>query len=275
MFLTKEAVDCAIERVKQKLPQYQIKPKNLAKFGDSEVDKEFLSYINGVGGSYMKFVPLLIQELELHNIVELGNREGLSTLTIYDNLPQNASFITIDIVEDQRYCPDNMFTDHRVKFLLGDACDLAIFDSLPSGISTEIDFLFTDTIHFDYQLRDEWAIYQHLLADRALVAIDDINLNDKRKLFDELNYEKWDLTDLCHVSGWGLFLFERKEKLTREKRILTAYQASASIWRRKCAERDVVLNRIERMKLQTIARNFVHSHKCIHRFVTTLKKSLN
>lgn len=236
MLLTKETVDSAIERVKRRLLQYQIKPENLSKFGESEPDREFLSYINGTGGAYMKFIPLLIQELKLQNIVELGNREGLSTLAIYDNLPSYSSFITVDVVKDQRYCPNCMFTDPRVTFIFGDVCDLGIFDCLPSGIPTDIDFLFTDTIHFDFQLRDEWAIYKNLLADRALVAIDDINLNDKRKLFNELNYDKWDLTELCHTSGWGLFLFISTSSMSKEQKLLRAYQQSALIWKRKFYE---------------------------------------
>jgi predicted O-methyltransferase YrrM len=231
--LSKLAVDNAIESIKHELAGYRIKPENLAKFGESKEDLEYLSYVNGVGGSYVKFLPLLIQKLGLKKIYELGNREGLSTLAIFDGLPADAAFTTIDIDRDQRYCPEAMFKDPRVKFIFGDVSDLSIFQN---NIPTDIDFLFTDTIHFDFQLRDEWAIYQHLLADQALVAIDDINVNDKRKLFDELAFEKWDLTELCHVSGWGLFLFERREQTTREERILKAYQASAAVWRRKFGE---------------------------------------
>jgi predicted O-methyltransferase YrrM len=271
MSLNKMAVDSAIEKIKEKIPQHKIKDVNLSKFTNSEIDKEFLSYLNGVGGNYMKFVPLLIEELGLKNIVELGNREGLSTLAIYDNLPIDASFITIDIEKDQRYCPDSMFDDRRVKFIFGDDCDLEIFNSLESGVPLNIDFLFSDTIHFDYQLRDEWNIYKYLLADNALVAIDDINLNDKRKLFDELKYDKWDLTEFCHISGWGLFLFQRKEQLSDAERLRKAYQESAKIWFRKYGECKIVLEKIEERKITNKLKKFIRKHSFLHKIIIKFK----
>lgn len=266
--LDKSTIDAAIETLKTQVFSHEIKQDNLVKFTDSPEDQEFLSYVNGVGGNYVKFLPLFIQKMGLKRIVELGNREGLSTLAIFDGLPDDATFTTIDIEKDQRYCPDAMFKDERVKFIFGDVSDLSIFEG---KIPTDIDFLFTDTIHYDFQLRDEWAIYQHLLADRALVAIDDININDKRKLFDELPYEKWDLTELCHVSGWGLFLFVRKEKQTEEERILKAYQASSAVWKRKYDELFIITERIEKKKIKNRIRNFLHNHKKLHKLSLVLR----
>jgi len=118
-----------------------------------------------------------------------------------------------------------MFHDPKVKFLFGDVCSKDIVDQIPRNI----DFLFSDTIHFDFQIRDEFEIYQHLLSDKALVAIDDIKLNDKGVFFEELKSEKWDLTNLCHESGWGLFLFERK-KPQKEKDLLISL---VKVWERK------------------------------------------
>lgn len=275
MLLNKTIVNSAIEKIKQKISQHKIKDVNLLKFTNSEIDKEFSSYLNGVGGNYMKFVPLLIEELGLKNIVELGNREGLSTLAIYDNLPIDATFITIDIEKDRRYCPDIMFRDKRVKFIFGDVCDLEIFNSLESGVPLNIDFLFSDTIHFDCQLRDEWNIYKYLLADNALVAIDDINLNDKRKLFDELKYDKWDLTEFCHISGWGLFHFQRKEQLSDAERLRKAYQESAKIWHRKYDECKIVLDKIEEKKLINKLKKFIRRHRYFVRIIIRIKKLLN
>ena len=269
--LDKSTIDAAIESLKTQVSRHEIKTENLAKFTDSPEDQEFLSYVNGVGGNYVKFLPLFIQKMGLKRIVELGNREGLSTLAIFDGLPPEATFTTIDIEKDQRYCPDAMFKDERVKFIFGDVSDLSIFEG---KIPTDIDFLFTDTIHFDFQLRDEWAIYQHLLADRALVAIDDININDKRKLFDELTFEKWDLTELCHVSGWGLFLFVRKEKQTEEERILRAYQASSSVWKRKCDELNYWKSEIEKKKIKQRTKQYLLRNPWLHKMSIKIRKML-
>jgi hypothetical protein len=236
--LSKELINKTIAQIGNELSGYKIKKENLNKLADQPLDKFFLGIIENGQSDYIKFLPLLIKKLGIKKIVELGNREGVSTAFIYDALLNDAEFITIDLEKDQRYCPDPMFTDKRVKFIFGDVCDLSIFkNQLP--LDTEL--IFSDTIHYDFQIRDEFAIYQYLLADKALFAIDDINLNDKRKFFDEISYTKWDLTKLCHASGWGLFLYERKEKLTREDRILKAYQAMAAVWKRKNDENEAIL----------------------------------
>jgi predicted O-methyltransferase YrrM len=236
--LSKELIDKTIARIGNELAGYEIKKENLSKFSDQPLDKEYFKIFKNGESDYFKFLPLLIKKLGIKKIIELGNREGVSTAFIYDALPADAEFITIDMEKDQRYCPDQMFTDPRVKFIFGDVCDLSIFKN---RLPLDTEFIFSDTIHYDFQIRDEFSVYQHLLADKALFAIDDINLNDKRKFFDELTFAKWDLTKLCHVSGWGLFLLERKEKLTREERILKAYQAMAAIWKRKCGENEAKL----------------------------------
>ena len=138
-------------------------------------------------------------------------------------------FYSIDIVKDLRYCPEHMFNDPSMHFLFGDVCSYKIINQLPQ----QIDFLFTDTMHFYFQLRDEWDVYQHLLSDTALVAIDDINIHDKRKLFDEVNYTKWDLTELCHANGWGLFLFQRKNPVDTLMQKSAVNEALIHIWERK------------------------------------------
>ena len=270
MNLDKTFIIDKINELKIKANNYQFKPDSFAKFGNDKDSQLHITYVrDSSGGNYPKFLASLVKEMGFKNIVELGSEKGFSTLSIYDALPAESSFITIDLIKDQRYCPNKMFSDPRVKFVFGDVCDLSIFSG---KIPMDIDFLFTDTIHFNFQLRDEWAVYQHLLADCALVAIDDINLNDKRGLFDELKFLKWDLTEICHVSGWGLFLFEREESLSREERILKSYQASAEIWRRKYAELEVIVNEINRKKIKTKIRLFIHKHKKIHSIVLIIKK---
>lgn len=231
--MTKESITQLISEIKKEIPTFSLKADSLSKFGTVDhADDEFLSYVNGVGGHYVKFLALLIKKLQFKNIVELGNREAISTLAIYDQLPENSHFTTIDILEDLRYCPASMFNDRRVSIITGDVCDINVLNKLPD----DIDLLFSDTIHFNFQIRDEFTIYQHLLADTALVAIDDIHTNDKGIFWDELTYDKWDLTELCHSSGWGLFLFKRKIPESREDRWLKAVSAAANIWQRKYYE---------------------------------------
>lgn len=231
MEINKQTITNLIEEFKQKRDSIVIKPENLTKFKPgNEEDAEYLSYANGKGGHYVKFLNFLTKKLQPAVIVELGNREAVSTMSIFDAAQvYGGEFYTIDIEKDQRYCPEQMFTDPKTHFIFGDVCSYDIVKQLPK----KIDFLFSDTIHFDFQIRDEFEVYQHLLADKALVAIDDIKLNDKGKFFDELKYDKWDLTELCHVSGWGLFLFERKNPVDEAVQTINVLQSIAKVWERK------------------------------------------
>jgi predicted O-methyltransferase YrrM len=270
MDLNQAELNAKIEELKKAAPSYQFKEANLAKFGTSEDQQVHLGYVrDGVGGFYPKFLAAMVKEFQFKNIVELGNEKGFSTLAMYDALPEDSSFITIDLLKDQRYCPDAMFTDPRVKFIFGDVSDLSIFKG---HLPMDIDLLFTDTIHFNFQISDEFEIYQHLLADKAIVAIDDINLNDKRLFFDRMPYAKWDLTEVCHVSGWGLFLYERKEKLSIEERTLKAFQASAKIWYRKFLELETAKNEREERMVMNRLKKFVRHNPQIHKAVIAIRR---
>ena len=269
--IQRKDVDEAIEIIKKKFDTYSVSPKLLSKFSDSEEDQRAKSYIGAPEENYTKFLPLLIEHFNIKNIVELGNREGRSTLCMYDKLAPDAQFITIDIEKDQRYCPEVMYNDPRVSFIYGDVCDLSIYNS---KVPTDIDLLFTDTIHFDFQLRDEFAVYENLLSDTALIAIDDIHVNDKGKLFEEINHPKWDLSKICHPNGWGLILFKRKVPISKEERVLKAYQASAKIWKRKFdelhAEKDIMLKK----KITYKVKSYITERPALHKFILFVRRKV-
>ena len=79
-------------------------------------------------------------------IVELGNREGLGILSIYDALSENSQLYTLDIVDDVRFINNKIKSDSRVK-ILND------FDALDSDRVSKtfekksISMIFLDTIH--------------------------------------------------------------------------------------------------------------------------------
>lgn len=270
--MTSSDVEKTIAEITSELKTFQIKESNLTRFKkDDPIDAEYLTYVNGVGGSYVKFLALLTKKLQPKNIVELGNREGLSTLAFYDQLPVNATFTTIDIIDDVRYCPEKMFTDPRVSFITGDVASLDVLKKVPD----KIDILFTDTIHYYFQLKDEFEIYQHLLADTALVAIDDIRTNDKGKFWAEVNHPKWDLTELCHHSGWGLFLYERKVPKTREERWGYILEATSKIWERKYQELFIKDELATNSQPLNILKREIKKREGLHKVIIRLKKMLN
>lgn len=207
--------------------QYTFPDKLLRKMDPAnEFDAENLSYIYGVGGFYYQWLALLVCHLRPHCFLELGSRYGMSTMMIYSELPVDSRLITVDLIRDQRYVPDEMFNDPGVSFVYGDACDLAIYKG---AIPLDINVLYTDTVHTYEQVKSEYDIYEPLLANEALIIVDDLKWNDKGRFFEEWPDEQYDLTELCHGSGFGVMVYRRIAAVEREQRILQAALASAQV----------------------------------------------
>ena len=91
-------------------------------------------------------------------IVELGNREGLGILSIYDALGENSELYTLDIVDDVRFIKNEIKNDPRVN-ILND------FNSLDGNRVSKtfekksISMIFLDTIHTYEQVLAEFQIW--------------------------------------------------------------------------------------------------------------------
>ena len=144
-------------------------------------------------------------------IVELGNREGLGILSIYDALKENQTFYTLDIIHDIRFINDKIKNDSRV-YILND------FDSLDEGRvdstfeKKSISMIFMDTIHTYEQLVEEYRIWGPYLKDNCVVVVDDIRPSmpgrTKWKWHQEVDIaNKYDVTEWAHNdTGFGVYL---------------------------------------------------------------------
>ena len=144
-------------------------------------------------------------------IVELGNREGLGILSIYDALSENSQLYTLDIVDDVRFINDKIKSDSRVK-ILND------FDALDSDRVSKtfekksISMIFLDTIHTYEQVLAEFQLWEPYMEDDCVMLIDDIRPSmegrTKWRFHKELNYTyKYDVTEWAHNdTGFGVYL---------------------------------------------------------------------
>ena len=144
-------------------------------------------------------------------IVELGNREGLGILSIYDALSENSELYTLDIVDDVRFINDKIKSDSRVK-ILND------FDALDSDRVSKtfekksISMIFLDTIHTYEQVLAEFQLWEPYMEDDCVMLIDDIRPSmegrTKWRFHKELNYTyKYDVTEWAHNdTGFGVYL---------------------------------------------------------------------
>jgi len=174
-------------------------------------DHANLRYLRGAvdeGGGYPHWLACLVRSSHARCIVELGSRFGVSTLAIAAAIDDTQQFTAVDIVEDLRYLPTLLRTRDNFRFVAADGLNTPlIYSQTNIGL---VDILFTDTVHTSEQVRAEFRAWEPLLADEALFIIDDINVNDKRRFFEEVSaYEKIDLTDVCHSSGFGVLYLRR------------------------------------------------------------------
>jgi predicted O-methyltransferase YrrM len=247
--------------------RYQI-PLNLLRLVQN--DKLVMSYITeGQGGFYYQFLALFVKYFKPQNILELGNAYGISTVMMYSELSPNAKLTSVDIDKDQRYVPEEIYKDSRVRFIWGDALDLNIYKG---NIPNNIDFLFTDTVHFYQQVKDEYDVYVSLLSDGAFILIDDIYVKDKSKLFKELPFEKWDLTSWCHGNGFGLLRYKKQK--THENPLLAAALESSRIGHRKFYALKKDLDSQAYRKFYAKARSWAAKHMGTANFIRAVLKPI-
>src|SRR5690348_5777371 len=121
--LSKTEVDSLLQKIKNEVEtkSYQLPVQNLSL---AMADPEVASYVRGQGGYYYQFLALFTRYFQPKNIVELGNAYGVSTVMINSEMQPDAKLTSVDILKDQRYVPENLYNDKRVRFVHGDALDL-------------------------------------------------------------------------------------------------------------------------------------------------------
>ena len=144
-------------------------------------------------------------------IVELGNREGLGILSIYDALQPNSEFYTLDIVDDVRFVNDKIKNDPRVHIL--NDFDALNADRVEKTFDKKsISLIFLDTIHTYEQVTEEFKLWEPYMKDDCVMCIDDIRDympgRTKWKFHQELDYaHKYDVTEWAHNdTGFGVYL---------------------------------------------------------------------
>ena len=144
-------------------------------------------------------------------IVELGNREGLGILSIYDALSENSELYTLDIVDDVRFINDKIKSDSRVN-ILNDFNSLDADRIEKTFEKKSISMIFLDTIHTYEQVSLEFKLWEPYMKDDCVMLIDDIRDympgRTKWRFHTELDYTyKYDVTEWAHNdTGYGVYL---------------------------------------------------------------------
>jgi len=203
----------------------------------TNAENEYEEWLHGRSGepyssesrNYYIWLALAVKLLRPRNILELGNWYGASTLMMYSSFSDDlVSFTSVDIVKKLDLLTDEVWKDQRTRFVFGNDLNLSIYER---KLPLDIDFLFMDSLHELHHLVDEWYIYRHLCVNGALVVLDDIYLENLRSFWDRLPYPKLDISEDCHKSGFGIFIYssEEAETISSRERIDRAYDASLEV----------------------------------------------
>ena len=144
-------------------------------------------------------------------IVELGNREGLGIVSIYDALQPNSKFYTLDIVDDVRFVNQQIKNDSRVH-ILNDFNSLELYRIKNTFDEKSISLIFLDTIHTYEQVTQELKLWEPYMKDDCVILVDDIRDyvpgNSKWKFHNEYDVShKYDVTEWAHnPTGFGVYI---------------------------------------------------------------------
>ena len=168
--------------------------------------EQYDTYIKNDGHTYYVWLQKLVRELKPSKVLELGTSIGRSGLFMMCALPPESSLTTVDIGSYRRGDLVPFENDPRLHIIYGDDCDPGVAEIIGTGF----DLLFWDTEHTFEQLSREWAVYQHKLVDGCIVVMDDIHLNEGMdKFWNSISYEKIDLGNNLHFSGFGAFQYRK------------------------------------------------------------------
>jgi predicted O-methyltransferase YrrM len=177
----------------------------------TELDETHRGYLEGQANCrYYWWLALAVRSLGPERILELGTAVGASAIMIYSEKRVVTDFTTVDIMDHGKFIPDHMTSDGTFFRTIWDANAPELYHLIGKD---KVDFLFLDTDHTADQLMTQLRLCRSVLKPGALVALDDINMNDMRTAWDALPYVKLDITDDCHYSGFGVFIYDPEVQL--------------------------------------------------------------
>lgn len=151
---------------------------------------------------YYQWLACLMKLLKPKQVVELGGAAGISTIMMATSLPQDSKIYSVDF--DPEIAWKWMDREYpQVIKLLGDTRDLNIY---PKDMELQAtDIWFFDSLHTEDQLSSELKIYTPFFKEGAVLVFDDIHMNPgMERIWNELPYDKQDISTPCHWSGFGV-----------------------------------------------------------------------
>ena len=191
----KEIVDQSFEKLKT----FNVKPCLPALRAANQGAIEDVLNTNGCAN--YQFFPGLIEIVKPKQIVELGGAMGVGTVMMLQSEYQDFNLYSITLAEgglEFSYVVDKY---PNLIMIVGDDLDMKNW----KGVDLEkTDLWYIDSLHTEKQLRAELELYGPFFKKGAIICFDDIRMPELWPVWKDLPYEKIELTDPCHYTGWGI-----------------------------------------------------------------------
>lgn len=171
------------------------------------MDESFLAFMQGQPEHlYYWWLALAIRFFKPASVLELGTAVGASSIMMYSELQRDSTLTSVDIMTNGRFVPQDIRDDARTEYITADANDTALYKHFLDR-KQRFDFLFLDTDHVAADLRKQLQLCKSVLEPGALVVLDDIRVNDMFDAWQEIPGPKLEITQDCHPSGFGVFVW--------------------------------------------------------------------
>lgn len=158
--------------------------------------------LNINGNRYYQWSPALMKVLKPKQVIELGGAMGVWDLMVLNGQYQDFELYSITLAEhglEFAYVVDKYKNFHPI---VGDDLDL---NNWPKDLDlAKTDLWFIDSEHTAKQLQAELDLYTPFFKKGAVLLFDDIRHPELWPIWNKLPYDKYECTNPCHYSGFGL-----------------------------------------------------------------------
>lgn len=153
---------------------------------------------------YLQWLACLVKLTKPTQIVELGAAAGISTIMMVSEIAKDAKIYSVDF--DPRIAWIWMDREYpQVTKILGDTREPGIWNLKKTPNLSKTDIWFFDSLHTQDQLEAELKLYTQFFKKGAILVFDDIHMNPgMEKVWNDLPYDKRDISTPCHWSGFGV-----------------------------------------------------------------------
>lgn len=158
--------------------------------------------LNTNGNRYYQWSPCLLEVVKPKQIVELGGAMGVWDLMVLNGKYQDFNLYSMTLPEgglEFSYVVDKYANFHPS---VGD--DLKL-ENWPKELKLEdTDLWFIDSEHSAKQLQAELDLYSPFFKKGCVLLFDDIRHPELWPIWEKLPYDKAEITNPCHYSGFGI-----------------------------------------------------------------------